>query len=159
MPLTNLVLVGIRALVQWLDIFNVETMVRYMTGVIEILKWMIYGDNFSNSQSVWSFTRMKGEVPNIIIQNLKLLATMKRRIHFTVPLVIPPIGALHAILVISKTYNEIMIERWTFQNLKGKCNPDDFIDWLTTIERIFDFKDVLDNHNVEIVAIKLRKHA
>uniref|UniRef100_A0A2N9IVE3 CCHC-type domain-containing protein n=1 Tax=Fagus sylvatica TaxID=28930 RepID=A0A2N9IVE3_FAGSY len=37
--------------------------------------------------------------------------------------------------------------------------PDDFIDWLTTVERIFDFKDVPENRKVKVVAIKLRKHA
>ena len=42
---------------------------------------------------------------------------------------------------------------------EGKMQPDDFIDWLTTMERIFDFKDILDNRKVKIVAIKLRKHA
>uniref|UniRef100_A0A2N9H3H4 Integrase catalytic domain-containing protein n=1 Tax=Fagus sylvatica TaxID=28930 RepID=A0A2N9H3H4_FAGSY len=41
----------------------------------------------------------------------------------------------------------------------GKMQPDDFIDWLTTIERIFDFKDVPENRKVKVVAIKLRKHA
>jgi hypothetical protein len=42
---------------------------------------------------------------------------------------------------------------------EGKMQPDEFIDWLTTVERIFDFKDVPENHKVKIVAIKLRKHA
>ena len=42
---------------------------------------------------------------------------------------------------------------------EGKMQPDDFIDWLTTIKRIFNFKDIPDNRKVKIVAIKLRKHA
>ena len=42
---------------------------------------------------------------------------------------------------------------------EGKMQPDDFIDWLTTVERIFYFKDVLENCKVKVVAIKLRKHA
>lgn len=88
----------------------------------------------------------------IIIQNLKLLVTMKRRIHFTVLIVILLVGALHPILVMSETYNEVMI-------FEGKMKPDDFIDWLTIVERIFDFKDVPENCKVKIVAIKLRKHA
>ena len=37
---------------------------------------------------------------------------------------------------------------------EGKMQPDDFINWLTTIERIFDFKDVPENRKVKIVAIK-----
>ena len=44
-------------------------------------------------------------------------------------------------------------------DFEGKMQPDDFIDWLTTVERIFDFKDVPKNRKVNIVAIKLRKHA
>ena len=40
-----------------------------------------------------------------------------------------------------------------------KMQPNDFIDWLTTVERIFDFKDVPKNRKVKVVAIKLRKHA
>jgi hypothetical protein len=34
--------------------------------------------------------------------------------------------------------------------------PDDFFDWLTTFERTFDFKDILENRNVKLVTIKLR---
>ena len=37
---------------------------------------------------------------------------------------------------------------------EGKMQPDDFIDCLITVERIFDFKDVPDNRKVKIVAIK-----
>ena len=37
--------------------------------------------------------------------------------------------------------------------------PDNFIDQITTVERIFDFKDIPKNFKVKIVAIKLRKHA
>ena len=44
-------------------------------------------------------------------------------------------------------------------DFEGKMQLDDFIDWLTTVERIFDFKDVLENRKVKVVAIKLRKHA
>ena len=40
LPYMNSILVGIRALVQWLDIINVETMVRCLRGIIKILKWM-----------------------------------------------------------------------------------------------------------------------
>ncbi|TXG46352.1 hypothetical protein EZV62_028147 [Acer yangbiense] len=44
-------------------------------------------------------------------------------------------------------------------DFEGKMQPDDFIDWFTTVERIFDFKDVPENRKVKVVAIKLRKHA
>lgn len=41
----------------------------------------------------------------------------------------------------------------------GRLHPDDFIDWLSTIERVFDLKDIPDNFKVKLVAIKLRKNA
>jgi hypothetical protein len=42
---------------------------------------------------------------------------------------------------------------------EGRMQPDEFIDWLNTIERIFEYKDVSEHHKVKLVAIKLRKHA
>ncbi|KAM4081479.1 hypothetical protein ACJW30_11G095600 [Castanea mollissima] len=36
--------------------------------------------------------------------------------------------------------------------------PKNFIDWITTVEQTFDFKDIPKNRKVKIVAIKLRKH-
>lgn len=41
----------------------------------------------------------------------------------------------------------------------GKAQPDDFIDWLSTVERVFDLKDIPDKYKVKLVAIKLRKYA
>ncbi|GKA40297.1 hypothetical protein Tco_0732890 [Tanacetum coccineum] len=41
----------------------------------------------------------------------------------------------------------------------GKVHPDDFIDWLSTVERVFDVQDIPDKLKVELMAIKLRKHA
>ncbi|GJX22000.1 hypothetical protein Tco_0226445 [Tanacetum coccineum] len=41
----------------------------------------------------------------------------------------------------------------------GKVHPDDFIDWLSTVERVFDVRDILDKLKVKLVAIKLRQHA
>ena len=41
----------------------------------------------------------------------------------------------------------------------GKTHPDYFIDWLNTVERVFDLKDIPDNYKVKLVAIKLRKNA
>ena len=42
---------------------------------------------------------------------------------------------------------------------EGKIRPDEFIDWLNSVERIFDYKEVPDEKKVKIVAIKLKKHA
>nr|GEY65053.1 reverse transcriptase domain-containing protein [Tanacetum cinerariifolium] len=41
----------------------------------------------------------------------------------------------------------------------GKVYPNDFIDWLSTVERVFDVQDIPDQLKVKLVAIKLRKHA
>ncbi|GKA52657.1 reverse transcriptase domain-containing protein [Tanacetum coccineum] len=40
----------------------------------------------------------------------------------------------------------------------GKVHPNDFIDWLSTVERVFDVRDILDRLKVKLVAIKLRQH-
>lgn len=42
---------------------------------------------------------------------------------------------------------------------EGRAQPDEFIDWLLTVERIFEYKDVPEHRKVKIVAIKLKKHA
>ncbi|XP_071726871.1 uncharacterized protein [Rutidosis leptorrhynchoides] len=41
----------------------------------------------------------------------------------------------------------------------GTMHPDDFLDWLSTVERVFDIKDIPEHLKVKLVAIKLRKHA
>ncbi|GKF39905.1 hypothetical protein Tco_0119966 [Tanacetum coccineum] len=41
----------------------------------------------------------------------------------------------------------------------GKVHRDDFIDWLSTVERVFDVWDIPDKLKVKPVAIKLRQHA
>nr|GEZ57625.1 putative reverse transcriptase domain-containing protein [Tanacetum cinerariifolium] len=41
----------------------------------------------------------------------------------------------------------------------GKVHPDDFIDWLSTVERVFDVRDIPNKLKVKLVAIKLRQHA
>nr|GEZ72251.1 reverse transcriptase domain-containing protein [Tanacetum cinerariifolium] len=40
-----------------------------------------------------------------------------------------------------------------------KVHPGDLIDWLSTIERVFDVRDIPDKLKVKIVAIKLQQHA
>ena len=37
--------------------------------------------------------------------------------------------------------------------------PEEFVDWLNTIERIFKYGDALENRKVKLAAIKLKKHA
>ncbi|XP_070038225.1 uncharacterized protein [Nicotiana tomentosiformis] len=41
----------------------------------------------------------------------------------------------------------------------GKSQGDEFIDWLITIERVFDYKEYSDEKNVKLVAINLRGYA
>nr|GFA61656.1 reverse transcriptase domain-containing protein [Tanacetum cinerariifolium] len=41
----------------------------------------------------------------------------------------------------------------------GKVHPDDFIDWLSKVKRLFDVRDCPDKLKVKLVAIKLRQHA
>jgi hypothetical protein len=55
--------------------------------------------------------------------------------------------------------------RWAF-DLKadipvyeGRIQSDEFIDWLNTVERVFEYQDVPEEEKVKIVAIKLKKHA
>ncbi|GKB99855.1 hypothetical protein Tco_0985992 [Tanacetum coccineum] len=42
---------------------------------------------------------------------------------------------------------------------EGKPHPDEFIDWLHTVERVFDIKNLSDEQKVKLVAIKLKKNA
>ncbi|VFQ82894.1 unnamed protein product [Cuscuta campestris] len=42
---------------------------------------------------------------------------------------------------------------------EGKNEPDEFLEWLETVERVFDFKEVSDEKKVKIVALKFRKYA
>jgi len=42
---------------------------------------------------------------------------------------------------------------------EGQLNLDDFLDWLNTVERAFEYKDVPDDKKVKLVALKLRKYA
>ncbi|GKC38100.1 gag-pol polyprotein-like protein, partial [Tanacetum coccineum] len=40
-----------------------------------------------------------------------------------------------------------------------KIQLDEFLDWLHTVEKVFDFKEVSEDRKVKLVAIKLQKHA
>ncbi|XP_039140401.1 uncharacterized protein LOC120277608 [Dioscorea cayenensis subsp. rotundata] len=42
---------------------------------------------------------------------------------------------------------------------EGRMQPDEFVDWLHTVERVFDFKDVCDDRKVKLATLKLRKYA
>jgi len=42
---------------------------------------------------------------------------------------------------------------------EGELDPDEFMDWLQTMERGFDYKDIPDEKKVKLVALKIRKYA
>ena len=42
---------------------------------------------------------------------------------------------------------------------EGKLDPDEFIEWLQTVERIFEYKEVPEDKKVKLVALKLRRYA
>jgi len=42
---------------------------------------------------------------------------------------------------------------------EGHLDSDLFLDWLRTVERVFDYKDVPDEKKVNLMALKLRKYA
>ncbi|PWA60613.1 reverse transcriptase domain-containing protein [Artemisia annua] len=49
--------------------------------------------------------------------------------------------------------------RMEIPEFDGGVQPDEFIDWLHTVERVFDLKEVPDYLKVKLVAVKLKKHA
>jgi len=42
---------------------------------------------------------------------------------------------------------------------EGKLDPEEFLDWLHTVECVFKYKDVLKAKKVKLVALRLRKYA
>ncbi|VFQ71309.1 unnamed protein product [Cuscuta campestris] len=55
-----------------------------------------------------------------------------------------------------KSSTDFKVETPTFD---GKDDPDDFIDWLETIERVFDYTEVSKDKKVKLVALKFRSYA
>jgi hypothetical protein len=52
--------------------------------------------------------------------------------------------------------NDIKID---IPDFEGELQPDEFVDWLQAIERVFEYKEIPEEHKVKIVAVKLKKHA
>ena len=44
-------------------------------------------------------------------------------------------------------------------DFEGKNQPEEFVNWFNTVERIFEYGDAPENRKVKLVAIKLKKHA
>jgi len=53
-------------------------------------------------------------------------------------------------------FNEFKVDIPEFE---GKLDPDDFLEWIQTVERVFEYKEVPDEQKVKIIALKLRKYA
>ena len=52
--------------------------------------------------------------------------------------------------------NDFRVEVPEFE---GKLDPEEFLDWLHIVERVFEYKDISDDKKVKIVALRLRKYA
>lgn len=52
--------------------------------------------------------------------------------------------------------NDIKVE---IPEYDGKLDPDEFVEWMRTVECSFDYKETFDEHKVKIVAMKLRRYA
>jgi len=52
--------------------------------------------------------------------------------------------------------NDFKVEIPEFE---GKLDLDEFIEWLQTVERIFEFKEISEDKKLKIVALRLRKYA
>ena len=44
-------------------------------------------------------------------------------------------------------------------DFEGMMQPEEFVDWLNTVERIFKYGDAPKNRKVKLITIKLKKHA
>jgi len=42
---------------------------------------------------------------------------------------------------------------------EGKPDPNEVLRWMQTVERVFDFKDILEERKVKLVALKLIKYS
>jgi len=42
---------------------------------------------------------------------------------------------------------------------EGKLDPNEFLKWLPTGEGVFDYKEILEDKKVKLVALRLRKYA
>ena len=51
--------------------------------------------------------------------------------------------------------NDFRVEVPEFE---GKLDPEEFLDWLHTVERVFEYKDVPDDKKVKLVSLSLGKY-
>jgi len=53
-------------------------------------------------------------------------------------------------------HNDVKVDIPEFE---GKLDLNECLDWLQTLEMVFDFKDILDEKKLKLVALKLRRYA
>ena len=53
-------------------------------------------------------------------------------------------------------FNDFKVDIPEFE---GRLDPDDFLEWIQTVERVFEYKEVPDEQKVKVIALKLRKYA
>jgi len=41
---------------------------------------------------------------------------------------------------------------------EGKLDPDDFLEWMQTVERIFEYKEIPKDKKAKLLALKFRKY-
>jgi len=54
---------------------------------------------------------------------------------------------------------DFKVEIPEFEGQLKLLNPDEFIDWMNTVERVFEYKDIPDGKKVKLVALKVRRYA
>jgi len=52
-------------------------------------------------------------------------------------------------------FNDFKVDIPEFE---GKLDPDEFLDWLQIVERVFNYKDISNEKKIKLVALKLRKY-
>jgi len=48
--------------------------------------------------------------------------------------------------------NDFKVE---ISEIEGKLNHEDFLDWLNTVERVFEYKDIPEDKKVKLIALRL----
>ena len=56
----------------------------------------------------------------------------------------------------SSDFNDFKVDILEFE---GKLDPNEFLEWMQTVKRIFEYKEILAEKKVKLVALKLRKYA
>jgi len=52
--------------------------------------------------------------------------------------------------------DDISVEVLEFER---RLNPDEFLEWLHTVERVFNYKEILEDKKAKLIALKLQKYA